>query len=254
VLGGADPGLNKKDSPDGSPPVLGGADPGLITVVVPEEVSGTPWRQLVWNQRFAFFLKARLLFSPNVAVMDMPLVPEEQELAIRRSSVEAESGRSVVLVPISAVHDGTIRAMSYARALESTHLEALYFAADPEAVPDVADQWWDSGVDVPLSFVEAPFRDLSPPLLEEVRRHTSRPDTVVTVVLPEFLVTRWWGHLLHGQTALFIKQLLLAEPNTVVVSVPYRLPPRSAGRLDLRHGSTQGRHPIAPGCQFPADA
>jgi hypothetical protein len=46
----------------------------------------------------------------------------------------------------------------------------------------------------------------------------------VTVVIPEFLVTRWWEHLLHGQTALFIKRLLLAEPNTVVVSVPYRVP------------------------------
>ncbi len=135
----------------------------------------------------------------------------------------------MVLVPVSSVHDGTIRAVNYARALGSAHIEALYFAADPEVVPDIADEWWDSGLDVPLSFVEAPFRDLGPPLLEEIRRHTARPDTVVTVVIPEFLVTRWWEHILHGQTALFIKRLLLAEPNTVVVSVPYRVPV-SSGR------------------------
>jgi amino acid transporter len=201
----------------------------FVTVVVPEVVSGTSWWQLLWGQRFAFFLKARLLFSPDVAVMDIPLVPEEREQAARRSSGEFETGRSVVLVPVSSVHDGTIRAVNYARALGSAHIEALYFAADPEMVPDLADQWWDSGLDVPLSFVEAPFRDLGPPLLEEIRRHTARPDTVVTVVIPEFLVTRWWEHLLHGQTALFIKRLLLAEPNTVVVSVPYRVP-LSGGR------------------------
>jgi hypothetical protein len=131
-----------------------------------------------------------------------------------------------VLVPVSAVHDGTIRAMSYARALQAAHTEALYFAADPEVVHSIADEWWESGVDVPLSFVEAPFRDLRPPLLEEVRRYTRHPNTVVTVVIPEFLVTRWWEHLLHGQTALSIKRVLLAEPQTAVVSVPYRVPDR----------------------------
>jgi hypothetical protein len=196
----------------------------FVTVVIPELVSGTSWWHLLWRQRFAFFLKARLLFSPDLAVMDIPLVPKEQAEASERSNGEFETGRSVVLVPVSAVHDGTIRAVNYARALASTHLEALYFAADPEVVGDIADEWWDSGIDVPLSFVEAPFRDLGPPLLEEIRRYTARPDTVVTVVIPEFLVTRWWEHLLHGQTALFIKRLLLAEPNTVVVSVPYRVP------------------------------
>ncbi|MGH2679297.1 MAG: amino acid permease [Actinomycetota bacterium] len=195
----------------------------FLTVVVPEEVAGTSWWHLVWHQRFAFFLKARLLFTPDVAVMDLPLVPEERELALQRAAVEVETGRSVVLVPVSAVHDGTIRAMSYARALAAAHTEAIYFAADPEVVQTLADEWWESGVDVPLSFVEAPFRDLRPPLLEEVRRHTQHPDTVVTVVLPEFLVTRWWEHLLHGQTALSIKRLLLAEPQTAVVSVPYRV-------------------------------
>jgi amino acid transporter len=198
----------------------------FVTVVVPEEVAGGSFWQLVWRQRFAFFLKARLLFAPDVAVMDVPLVPEERESALRRSGVEAETGRSVVLMPVAAVHDGTIRAVNYARALEAAHIEALYFAADPEVVHDIADRWWDSGVDVALSFVEAPFRDLGPPLLEEVRRHTRRPGTVVTVVIPEFLVTSWWEHLLHGQTALFVKRLLLTEPHTVVVSVPYRVPRR----------------------------
>ena len=176
----------------------------------------------MWRQRSAFFLKARLLFSRDVAVMDVPLVHEERAAADRRTNVKLESGRSVVLVPVASVHDGAIRAVSYARALASAHVEAVYFAADPDVVPDLAEEWWDSGVDVPLSFVEAPFRDLGPPLLEEIRRHTHHPETVVTVVIPEFLVTRWWEHLLHGQTALFIKHLLLAEPNTVVVSVPYQ--------------------------------
>ena len=202
-------------------------DRTFVTVVVPEEVEGTSFWQLLVRQRRVLVLKARLLFTPDVAVMDVPLVPAERSGADERLGVEQDVIRNVVIVPVTAVHDGTVRAVSYARALDAAQIEAVYVAADPDAVHDIADEWWAAGGDVPLSFVEAPFRDLGPPLLAEVRRHTERPDTVVTVVLPEFLVTRWWEHLLHGQTALFIKRLLLAEPRTIVVSVPYRVPRRT---------------------------
>jgi hypothetical protein len=76
---------------------------------------------------------------------------------------------------------------------------------------------------IPLTIAEAPFRDLTAPLLDEVRRYTSRPGTVVTVVLPELVVRRRWEHLLHNQTALFMKRLLLFESGVVVTSVPFHL-------------------------------
>jgi hypothetical protein len=71
--------------------------------------------------------------------------------------------------------------------------------------------------------VEAPFRDLGPPLLEEVRRATADPGTIASVILPEFLVTRWWHRLLHNNKALFIKRVLLFEPRVILSSVPYQL-------------------------------
>ena len=79
--------------------------------------------------------------------------------------------------------------------------------------------------------VEAAFRDLGEPLLAEIRRHTARGDTVVTVVLPELIPAHWWENILHNQTAFYIKRLLLFEPQVVVTSVPFHLrdaePPRS---------------------------
>jgi hypothetical protein len=56
-----------------------------------------------------------------------------------------------------------------------------------------------------------------------VRRHTEREGTVVTVVLPELVVAHWWEQLLHSQSALFFKRLLLFEPGVVVTSVPLHL-------------------------------
>jgi hypothetical protein len=54
-----------------------------------------------------------------------------------------------------------------------------------------------------------------------VRRFTSRPDTLVNVVLPEFIVSHWWQLPLHNQNALFVKRLLLTEPRVVLSSVPF---------------------------------
>jgi hypothetical protein len=78
-------------------------------------------------------------------------------------------------------------------------------------------------MDVSLSVIDSPFRDVKPPLLEEIRRHSGRGDTIVTVVIPEFIVRRWWEHLLHNQTGLYMKRFLLFEPGVVVTSVAHQL-------------------------------
>jgi hypothetical protein len=81
---------------------------------------------------------------------------------------------------------------------------------------------WGQGVD--LVVLESPFRSLMEPLLdyiEEVQR--KNPAGFVTVILPEFVPSRLWQHLLHNQHALLIKGALLFKRNIVVTSVPYHL-------------------------------
>jgi hypothetical protein len=41
-----------------------------------------------------------------------------------------------------------------------------------------------------------------------------------TVLIPEFVVHRWWEQLLHNQTALFLKGRLLFREGVVVTSLP----------------------------------
>jgi hypothetical protein len=165
-------------------------------------------------------LKAALLFESGVVVTDVPFVPGE----VASRSVRAnEPSRHVVLVPVSAVHDGTVRAILYAKSLRPTQIEALFMEMDPDEAPGMVREWHERGLDVPLVLVEAPFRELDLPLLSEIRRHTSREDTVVTVVLPELIPRHWWENILHNQTALFVKRLLLSEPAVVLTSVPFHL-------------------------------
>jgi hypothetical protein len=90
-------------------------------------------------------------------------------------------------------------------------------------VSEIQERWVDEGMRIPLDIVEAPFRDLTRPMLEEVRRFTSKPGTLVMVVLPELIVSQSWHFLLHNQNALFVKRLFLFEPNVILSSVPYVL-------------------------------
>jgi hypothetical protein len=191
----------------------------FVNVVIPEMVEGSLLGYLI--RRAALIrLKGGLLRERNIVVTDVPVIVDEG----RPVGVDARPlipERTVALVFVSAVHDATIRAVNYAETLEASETRAIYFDLDPETAHRMQEEWSDAGIQIPLDIVEAPFRDLTRPTLDEVRRFTSRPGTLVLVVLPEFVVSRWWQRLLHNQNALFVKRLFLFEPNVVLSSVPF---------------------------------
>jgi hypothetical protein len=43
----------------------------------------------------------------------------------------------------------------------------------------------------------------------------------VSIVVPEVVPRRWWEHLLHNKTALYIRTAFLFRPNVVVIAVPF---------------------------------
>jgi amino acid transporter len=202
----------------------------FVNVVIPEMVEGSLLGYLI--RRAALIrLKGGLLRERNIVVTDVPVIVDEG----RPVGVDARPlipQRTVALVFVAAVHDATIRAVNYAETLEASETRAIYFDLDPEAAHRMQEEWSDAGIQIPLDIVEAPFRDLTRPTLDEVRRFTSRPGTLVLVVLPEFVVSRWWQRILHNQNALFVKRLFLFEPNVVLSSVPFVV---SSDRTEAGH-------------------
>jgi hypothetical protein len=160
----------------------------------------------------------------QVAVTDFPVMTDDQ--TGDRRDIEARAlipERVTALVLVSAANDAAKRAVNYARSLHATETRAVYFALDPGEIEEIQRGWERAQIPMELDIVEAPFRDLGPPILEEVRRETSRPSSVAAVVIPEIVPTRWWHVFLHNQRALYIKRLLLFEHNVALSSVPYRL-------------------------------
>ena len=204
----------------------------FVNVVIPETVPGSLLLYLL-RRATVVRLKSGLLRERNIVVTDVPVVVRDGEpvgVDVRPLIPE----RTVALVFVSAVHDATIRAVNFAETLEASETRAIYFDLDPEAAHRMQETWGEVGMQVPLHIVEAPFRDLTRPMLEEVRRFTRRSGTLVLVVVPEFIVSKWRHLLLHNQNALFVKRLFLFEPNVVLSSVPYVLREKEAERAAAR--------------------
>ncbi|MEX2274051.1 MAG: APC family permease [Actinomycetota bacterium] len=193
----------------------------FVTVVIPELVRERLPTYLL-RRRSIIRLKAGLLREPNVVVADAPVLVDDDAPAGSEARPMIPQ-RIVALVFVSAVHDATLRAVNYARSLKASETRAVYFHLDPDVSHRMMEEWGAARLDVPLDIVEAPFRDISGPMKDEIRRFTSRDDTVCAVIIPEFVVPKWRHMLLHNQNALFVKRQLLYEPRTILSSVPFVL-------------------------------
>lgn len=195
----------------------------FINVVVSEAVRGG-LLAYVLRHRDLIRLKASLLRLPQVVVTDVPVHTEGRDV----DAAPLIPNRTVALVFVSALNDVTIRAVNLAMTLGASETRAVYFDVDTEQEQRLGRSWSDSDLVIPLDIVEAPFRDLVGPMQDEVRRYTRQSGTVVNVIIPELIVSRWWQLPLHNQSALFIKRLFLFEDNAILTSVPTKLNGREA--------------------------
>jgi hypothetical protein len=134
-----------------------------------------------------------------------------------------------VLVPVGAITKAAAGALVYATAI-AEDVRAVYVEVDPAATAAMRRQWesWDIGVE--LAVLPSPYRSVLRPLVEYVRRlQRSGTTDLITIVVPEVVPRRWWEHLLHNKTALYIRAAFLFHASVVVTSVPFLL--GRAGRL-----------------------
>ena len=127
----------------------------------------------------------------------------------------------VIVLVGSTINRGVLNALGYAQAMHPDLLRALNVSFDDEAAESLRAQWAEHGLDVPLDIVDSPYRDLTRPILDYIDRTDELdPGDVLTIIVPEFVVHRWWELLLHNQSALWLKARLLFRRNTVVISIP----------------------------------
>jgi amino acid transporter len=128
------------------------------------------------------------------------------------------------LVLVSTVHKPTLRAIAYARATRPDQLTALAVATGGDNIDRLREEWAAHGISIPLTVLESPYRDITRPVLDHVARiRRASPGGLVVVYIPEYVVGRWWEHLLHNQSALRLKARLLFLRGVMVTNVPWQL-------------------------------
>ena len=196
--------------------------PSAFTTVVVGEELGRTWGGHLRHHLAGARVKARLLRDGGLVVSDLtsphggpgPYTVEEPV-----------AHHVVVLVP--GVHRAALRALAYAEGLRPTSLRALSVSlGSGRKGLDLLEQWQAAGISTPLEIVDSPFRTLTGSITHYVRRFA--PDgrqTMITCVLPHFVLDHWYHRPLHNQTAAQIKAALLFEPGVVTTSVPFPLEP-----------------------------
>ena len=140
----------------------------------------------------------------------------------------AEIGRHTVIVPVGGLHRGVIKALNYARALRGD-LHAVTVEISPEATMQLQERWKEVVPDVPLEVIPSPYRSVIRPLVDYVNTFITEESDYATIVMPEFVPTKWWHQLLHNQTAWALKlEMIYGRKDSrgrrrIVTDVPFYL-------------------------------
>jgi hypothetical protein len=200
----------------------------IITVILADSVR-TRSILAPFAHRHSLAIKSRLLFEPGVAVTDLN-VPRRS----RRSRLTQAPTRNIEQVVLISDMTRPIReALTYAVRL-GPPVTAVHIDVDAQQREKLERQWEEAGYEVPVVIIPSPYRSIVDPLVRYLRerRRAAAPGTLISAVIPEFVVPGRTTQLLHNQTALAIKGILAGEAGIAVTSVPFHLRPNGHSGVD----------------------
>jgi hypothetical protein len=196
------------------------AYPGrIITVILADRVL-TRSILAPFTHRHSLAIKSRLLFEPHVVVTDLNVLRRS-----RRSRLpQVPTSRIEQVVLVSDMTRPIREALTYAQRL-GPQVTAVHIDVDADQRERLERQWEMAGYELPLVVIPSEYRSIVEPLIHYLRerRRTASPGTLISAVIPEFVVPGRVTQLLHNQTGLAIKGILAGEPGIAVSSVPFHL-------------------------------
>jgi hypothetical protein len=212
-----------KSEDDGGKKVFGLALNGLggiATAVVLIDIGFTKFTHGAWIVVIAI---PALVFVFRKIYSHYITVGRQLNLEGQTPTKNFDKVKHTVVIPVSGMHRGVLEALRYARSI-SDDVRACYVELSPEATERMREEWKKWAGDVPFVVLKSPFRSLIQPLIAYVDDvEQASHDDVVTIVVPEFVTSKWWHTLLHNQTAFFIRAAFVFKRGKVVTSVRYHL-------------------------------
>ncbi len=133
-------------------------------------------------------------------------------------------------VLMNSLNRCSLQALEYALSVSDT-VRVCVVSVDPEDVERLKAKFRELHLDPDMiDVVESPYREVGKPLIDYL--HDIDKKSVVKiptmVVLPEFVVSKWWQRYLHNGTSVTIREALYHDQiargkGRPVINVPYRI-------------------------------
>lgn len=132
--------------------------------------------------------------------------------------------RVVTIVLVSGVHRVVQNTLTFAKSVRSEDLLALYVGFDDKSIEKMEEKWEEWGHPCRLLTLKSKYRSVLEPLSRLIRIIEEKdPNTIIQIVIPQFIPKKWWHNLLHNQTALLLRLWLFRHKDVVIATVPYHL-------------------------------
>ncbi|MBI4055991.1 MAG: APC family permease [Elusimicrobia bacterium] len=143
----------------------------------------------------------------------------DRMLSLPIRSPDPKNLKHTIVIPVSRIHRGVVAALEYAQSL-TNNIRAIHVNFDEDLSQKLKEDWFRLAPEISLSILPAPYRDLTEPILEYIRKvEAEDPHDLLTVVIPHFVPMRPWHNVLHNQTAIQLLLALRELKNVVVTTV-----------------------------------
>ncbi len=126
------------------------------------------------------------------------------------------------VVLINKMNRAALKTFDYANKITS-NVTALHISVSSAETERLKRQWQDLKIDVPLTVIYTPYRDIITPIEDYIssQEEKLKEGENLTVVLTRICGNGWKDAIFHNQTTFFIEKELRKHENVATVLVPY---------------------------------
>nr|MCU0482621.1 APC family permease [Anaerolineae bacterium] len=135
-----------------------------------------------------------------------------------------------MVVLMNSLNRCSLQALEYALSVSDT-VRVCVVSVDPTDIERLRQKFKEVHMDDTLiDVVDSPYREVGKPLIDYLHSVDEKSELKIPtmVVLPEFVVNKWWHRYLHNGTSIAIREALYHDQiargkGRPVISVPYRI-------------------------------
>lgn len=194
---------------------------GIVVLIIGiSKFTHGAWVVLIFIPVMIFvFKKVKSHYNDMAEQLHLPLEDMNPDIA-----TEIVSGKNIVIVPISSPTSVIAHTLRYAKSI-GDDVQAVHVAISDEIGQKVEEKWncWNPGIR--LVTIYSPYRLVIQPLIDYIDELCEKkgPNDYITILIPEFETRKWWHRLLHNQTGLILRTMLILKKNVIVSTVPFHL-------------------------------